>query len=285
MNDFNRVARIIDYLDENGVEQPSLEALGDFAGLSASRLHHLFVEWAGVTPKDFLQCLTLNRARTLLRDGVSVLDSALESGLSGPGRLHDLCVSLEAATPGEVKSGGEGMLIRFDYAVSPFGECIVAESPRGICHLAFLENGERDLAEAELRANWPNADLQPQDFAKPIVGRLFGAGSNPDQALRVWVKGTRFQVSVWRALLRIPPGSVASYRQLAVAVGAPRSARAVGNAVGANPLACLIPCHRVIRETGVIGNYRWRPGRKRALLAWETAMNGDWEDATSLRAS
>jgi AraC family transcriptional regulator, regulatory protein of adaptative response / methylated-DNA-[protein]-cysteine methyltransferase len=286
MNDYERVAQIIRFLDEYRAEQPDLTALAARAGLSPFHLHRLFSAWAGVTPKDFLQCLTLARAKELLRAGDSILDAALASGLSGPGRLHDLCVNLEAASPGELKSGGAGWTVAFGFAESPFGKCLIAESPRGICHLSFVEDGKSALAA--LQEDWPQAKWRRDDSAaarladKIFARRAASQSSVLDQPspgsfgaaragvpLRAFVRGTPFQVRVWRALLEIPPGSLMSYGRLAAAIGQPSAARAVGTAVGQNPLAYLIPCHRVIRETGVIGDYHWGPVRKRAMIAWE----------------
>jgi AraC family transcriptional regulator of adaptative response/methylated-DNA-[protein]-cysteine methyltransferase len=288
VNDYERIAQVIRFLDARHVEQPNLTTLAGRAGLSPFHFHRLFATWAGVTPKDFLQCLTLAHAKELLRDGESILDVALESGLSGPGRLHDLCVNLEAASPGELKSGGADWTINFGFAESPFGKCLIAESPRGICHLSFIENEKR--ARAELQKDWPQAKFKRADSAAAqLAARIFtlrerqsphpnplpawaGRGSQTAQpALRAFVRGTPFQVRVWRALLQVRPGMLTSYGRLAGAIDRPAAARAVGTAVGQNPLAYLIPCHRVIRETGVIGDYHWGSIRKRAIIAWESS--------------
>ena len=275
VNDYERIARVIRYLDKYHTEQPDLSVLARQVKLSPFHFHRLFSNWAGVTPKDFLQCLTLAQVKESLRNGASILDSALDAGLSGPGRLHDLCVSLEAASPGELKAGGAQWTIAAGFAESPFGTCLVAESPRGICHLSFVEDDDRDAAWAGLEAGWPNARWRQNDAAAArIAEQIFTrpGGRNAGAILRAFVKGTAFQVRVWRALLEIPPGQFASYGRLATALGCPAAARAVGTAVGQNPLAYLIPCHRVIRETGVIGNYRWGRIRKRAIAVWETAQ-------------
>jgi AraC family transcriptional regulator of adaptative response/methylated-DNA-[protein]-cysteine methyltransferase len=272
MNDYERIAQVIRFLDANHVEQPDLTTLAGRVGLSPFHFHRLFATWAGVTPKDFLQCLTLAHAKELLRAGENILDAALESGLSGPARLHDLCVNLEAASPGELKSGGAGWTISAGFADSPFGKCLIAESPRGICHLSFVEREQMSLAE--LQTDWPQAKWKRDDaaatrLAAKIFARLEEAQAQP--ALRAFVRGTPFQVRVWRALLQVQPGALTSYRRLAGAIGQPAASRAVGTAVAKNPLAYLIPCHRVIRETGVIGNYHWGPIRKRAIIAWESS--------------
>ena len=274
VNDYERIARVIRYLDEHHTDQPDLAALARQAELSPFHFHRLFANWAGVTPKDFLQCLTLAQVKDSLRNGASVLECALDAGLSGPGRLHDLCVNMEAASPGEMKAGGAQWTIVAGFAASPFGTCLAGESPRGICHLSFVEEGGQNAAWAGLEEDWPNARLRRNDAAAArIVERIFTRSIDRDSrpVLRAFVKGTAFQVRVWRALLEIPPGRFISYGRLAAVVGQPTAARAVGTAVGQNPLAYLIPCHRVIRETGVIGNYRWGRIRKRAIMAWESA--------------
>ena len=274
MDDYQRIARIIRYLDEHHTEQPDLATLAAIAGLSQFHLHRLFSAWAAITPKNFLQYLTLAHARELLRAGASVLDSAFSAGLSGPGRLHDLCVTLEAASPGEVKSGGAGWTIRAGFAASPFGQVLLGESPRGICHLSFVESAHGVAELAELRGEWPKALLWRDDAtAARLAARVFAPPdpARPQACLRTLVRGTPFQVRVWRALLRVESGALTSYGRLAAAVGTPGGARAVGQAVGQNPLSYLIPCHRVIRETGALGGYRWGRERKLALLVWESA--------------
>ena len=274
MNDYERIARVIRYLDEHHTLQPGLDELAETAGLSPFHFHRLFSSWAGVTPKDFLQCLTLEHAKALLRQGESVLGAALDAGLSGPGRLHDLCVSLEPVSPGELKSGGSGLNIRFGFAAAPFGDCLVAESERGVCHLAFIDDHGPDAALEKLGLKWPEARLTQSDrTAAGLASRIFERpiATRARSTLRAFVKGSAFQVRVWRALLRVPPGFLITYGQLAAAIGEPRAARAVGNAVGQNPVAYLIPCHRVIRETGVIGEYRWGRVRKRAMVGWEVS--------------
>lgn len=272
MNDYERIAQVIRFLDARHVEQPDLATLAKGVGLSPFHFHRLFATWAGVTPKDFLQSLTLAHAKALLRDGGNILDAALESGLSGPGRLHDLCVTLEAASPGELKSGGAEWTIFFGFADSPFGTCLIAESPRGICHLSFVENEKTSLTE--LNNDWPQAKLKRNDtVAARLATRIFmRPDESPSQpALRAFIRGTPFQVRVWRALLQVQPGTLTSYGRLAGMIKKPAAARAVGSAVAKNPLAYLIPCHRVIRETGVIGDYHWGPIRKRAIIAWESS--------------
>lgn len=269
MSDYERIAAAIRFLDEHRDEQPDLARVASEIGLSPSHFHRLFTRWAGATPKDFLQCLTLADARDRLRKGESVLASSLDSGLSGPGRLHDLCVSLEAATPGEIKNGGAGLNICFGASDSPFGRCLIAETPRGICHLSFFDEDEEKEVQ-QLRSEWPNALFTPApNHAKELVKQIFQ--TDDPIVWKLHIRGTPFQLRVWRALLEIPPGTLVSYGTIARAAGNPKASRATGSAVGRNDISFLIPCHRVIRETGVCGHYRWGAVRKRAILAWEGA--------------
>lgn len=276
MNNYQRIALVIRYLDETHTRQPDLAALADYVGLSPFHFHRLFSAWAAITPKDFLQCLTLAHAKELLRKGESVLDAALTSGLSGPGRLHDLCINLEAASPGELKCGGEGWEIAAGFADCPFGRCLIAQGPRGICRLTFVEPEDGAAEWAALQEDWPRARLLRDDsVAARLAEKIFAqpGSSRSSPALRAFVRGTAFQVRVWRALLNIESGTLVSYGRLAASLGQSAAARAVGGAVAKNPLAYLIPCHRVIRETGVVGDYRWGQARKRAILAWESASS------------
>jgi AraC family transcriptional regulator of adaptative response/methylated-DNA-[protein]-cysteine methyltransferase len=274
MSDYERIAEVIRYLDTHHADQPDLARMSARVGLSPFHFHRLFSDWAGITPKDFIQCLTLSHVKELLRRGESVLDAALEVGFSGPGRLHDLCVTLDSASPGELKAGGRGWDIAFGFAACPFGECVMGEGPRGICYLAFVGGSGQTGAQAALQEAWPAAILTRNDS---VAGRLIESvfrrppSASDRPRLRAFVNGSAFQVRVWNALLRVPPGSLVTYGQLAAAVGQPSAARAVGSAVGSNPLAYLIPCHRVIRQTGAIGGYHWGIERKRAMVAWETS--------------
>ncbi len=273
MNDYRRIAEVIRYLDQHHTEQPELAALADHVGLSPFHFHRLFANWAAITPKDFLQCLTVSHAKQLLRDGHSALEVALHAGLSGAGRLHDLCVTLEAASPGELKSGGAGLIIIYGFADSPFGRCLIGETGRGVCHLSFVDSSSEHDELAALEKCWPQARFQRDDAAAGrLADRVFTRSNDAieQRPLRAFVGGTAFQVQVWRALLHVPQGSLVSYGHLAAAVGKSGASRAVGTAVGRNSIAYLIPCHRVIRETGVIGDYRWGRDRKRAMLAWES---------------
>jgi AraC family transcriptional regulator of adaptative response/methylated-DNA-[protein]-cysteine methyltransferase len=272
MNDYERVANVIRFLDRHHTDQPDLNQLAAAAGLSPFHFHRLFSTWAGVTPKDFLQCLTLEHVKRLLLDGSNVFDAALDAGLSGAGRLHDLCVMLEAASPGEMKNGGSGLQIDHGFAETPFGEALIAETTRGICHLSFVNGQGRNGARDLLASQWPNAKLHRSDARiTELSAEIFTLGpeARSRRPLRAFVRGTSFQLRVWRALLRVPSGALTTYGRLADAIGQSQAARAVGSAVGANPIAFIIPCHRVIRETGALGNYHWDPIRKRAIVGWE----------------
>lgn len=268
--EYARIERAIHYLARHAGRQPDLADAAAAAGLSPFHFQRLFTRWAGVSPKRFVELLTVEHAKRLLRDSASVLDAALAVGLSGPGRLHDQFVALEAATPGEFKAGGAGLTIRWGVHASPFGAVLAALTARGVCRLAFIDD-DGDAAERDaLAAAWPRATLirdDRQTAAAAHAAFAGGAGAKPP----LWVRGTNFQIAVWRALLRVPEGKVCTYGDLAAAIGRPTAARAVGQAVGANPVACLIPCHRVIRSVGALGGYRWGTERKRALLAWEAA--------------
>ncbi|MBV9269691.1 MAG: methylated-DNA--[protein]-cysteine S-methyltransferase [Candidatus Eremiobacteraeota bacterium] len=264
--DYVRIARAITFLSERVTDQPQLDEVASHVGLSPFHFQRVFRRWAGVTPKQFLQHLTLAHAKEQLERNASVLDAAYDAGLSSPARLHDHFVSLEAVTPGEFKSGGAGITIRYGFGNTPFGRALIAHTERGICALSF-DDGQ---PEAELRAAWPHATLERDDeAAQQTLDDVFL--SNRPKNVRVLANGTNFQVRVWSALLSIPEGEVRTYEQLAREIGAPKSARAVGNALAANSVAVLIPCHRVIQATGSVGNYRWNSDRKRALLAWEAA--------------
>jgi AraC family transcriptional regulator of adaptative response/methylated-DNA-[protein]-cysteine methyltransferase len=272
MNDYERVATVIRFLDRHHTDQPDLNELAAAAGLSPFHFHRLFSAWAGVTPKDFLQCLTLEHVKELLLEGNNVFDAALNAGLSGPGRLHDLCVTLEAASPGEMKNGGAGMQIEYGFAETPFGEALIAETERGICHLSFVQEEARDAVRELMAEQWPKAKLHRSDqCATELSNKIFVARPQNESRsnLRAFVRGTPFQLRVWRALLNIPSGSLTTYGRLSAAINQPGAARAVGSAVGANPISFVIPCHRVIRETGVLGNYGGGRIRKRAILGWE----------------
>lgn len=264
---YDTVAEAIRFVRNHARQQPSLDEIARHVGLSPQHLQRVFSQWAGISPKRFLQFLTKEHAKTLLRQSRDVLSVAVEAGLSGPGRLHDLMVSCEALTPGQVGVLGEGLLIRFGLAPTPLGAIIAGITPRGVCHLRFGAD-ERE-AVAELRAEWPKAAFARDDaVVADLAQRLFGPLSQPG-SLSVLLRGTNFQIKVWEALLRVPPGHVLSYGDLAELAGVPKAQRSVGTALAQNSIAVLVPCHRVIRETGEIGQYRWGAERKAALIAWE----------------
>ena len=276
--DYDRIERAIIFLDEHATEQPSLARVAEEVDLSESHLQRLFTRWAGISPKRFLQFQTVAHARSLLTESRSLLDATYEAGLSSAGRLHDLFVTIDAVTPGEYKRAGEGLTIEWGAHETPFGECVVGATPRGICGLNFALADGAAGALARLAETWEGARMIENPRAThAAVEQIFGVADGPRAPLSVLVKGTNFQLKVWEALLRIPLGSVATYEEIAVAAGSPRAVRAVGSAVGQNPVSYLIPCHRVIRKTGAFGNYGGGIARKRAMLAWESAKR----DATT----
>lgn len=272
--DYQRIAAAIQYLEANFREQPELDDLATHLGLSPFHLQRLFTRWAGISPKRFVQFLTAEHAKQLLANAHSVLDATYESGLSSPSRLHDLFIATEAVTPGEYKNKGEGLQIDYGRHTTPFGDCLLATTERGICKLTFLD-AETDWATAvaELRADWQEATLveNPQQ-TQGLLDQIFpNEPINEPRKVNLLLRGTNFQIKVWDALLKIPPGTAVSYEDVAQLIGQPGAARAVGGAVGANNIAYLIPCHRVIRKSGVIQDYRWGPTRKKAILGWEAA--------------
>ena len=272
--DYDVVRRAIGHISGHWREQPEIEAIAEAAGVTPTELHHLFRRWAGLTPKAFLQALTLDGARQLLRDSASVLDATYEVGLSGPGRLHDLFVTHEAMSPGEWKSGGEGLTIRFGFHPSPFGSALVMATERGLAGLAFADAGEEQTTLADMKGRWPKASYV-EDSARTaaIARRIFDPSQwSPQQPLRVVLIGTDWEVRVWDALLQIPMGRVATYSGIARKVCTPAGARAVGAAIGKNPIAFVVPCHRVIGKAGDLTGYHWGITRKRAMLGWEAGQ-------------
>ena len=269
--DYDIVRRAIAHIRGHWRTQPEIEQIAEAAGVTTTELHHLFRRWAGITPKAFLQALTLDTARQLLRNSASVLDAAYEVGLSGPGRLHDLFVTHEAMSPGEWKSGGEGLTISYGLHPCPFGTALVMASGRGLCGLAFADDGDEKTALADMRRRWPKAKfIEDLATTAPIARRIFDQKLwRADRPLRVVLIGTDFEVRVWETLLRIPMGRAATYSAIANKLGAPKAARAVGAAVGKNPIAFVVPCHRVIGKSGELTGYHWGLTRKRAMLGWE----------------
>lgn len=272
MSDYDRIAEAISFIVSRVDSQPTLQEIAGHIHLSPFHFQRVFCRWAGVTPKRFLQVLTLERAKQLLSESKPLLEVSDALGLSSGSRLYDHFVHLEAVTPGEYKTGGLGLTI--DYAVhdTPFGQAFIATTPRGVCGFAFLDSTEVDEYLTDLHKKWPHAAMHENRQRTLVVIRaMFHGEKTSDLPVSLHVSGTNFQISVWKALLQIPPARVASYSQVATAIGRPDSARAVGRAVGANPVAFLIPCHRVIRQSGKVGGYHWGETRKQAIHAWESA--------------
>ena len=269
------IGAAIDYLVENYQDQPSLDDLAAAVGLSPFHFQRTFRHWAGISPKRFGQFLTVSHAKRLLDERSSLLDAAYEVGLSGPSRLHDLFVACEAMTPGEYKDGGRDLAIRWGVHDSPFGRLVIGETDKGVCWLSFVVGNDEEAFADELYLNWPGAELVRDDAGtapsaeKAVIAAL--RETPPGEPLRLVLRGTNFQVKVWEALLRIPPGTLVSYQDVARAIGRPDALRAVGRAIGHNPISLIIPCHRVIQKSGVIHNYRWGTARKRLILGYEAA--------------
>ena len=270
--DYARIEAAIVYLENHFREQPGLGEVARQAGLGPHHFQRLFRRWAGLSPKRFVQFLTLDHAKAQLEASASVLDVAYDAGLSGPGRLHDLFVTYEAMSPGAFKSGGAGVDIAYGTHPSPFGPCFIGRTGRGICALGFAGRGA-GAVRAAFERRWPAARFHEDWRAtRAIADRIFGRPAAAGGPIRLALAGTNFQLKVWEALLRIPPGRITSYQALARALGMPRGARAIGGAVAANPISYLIPCHRVIRKSGRFSNYEWGRSRKRVMLAWEAAQ-------------
>lgn len=273
--DYALVSRALRFITEESRRQPEVEAIAEAVQLAPHELTALFRRWAGLTPKAFLQAVTLDHARRLLDDGLPLLDAAFEAGLSGPSRLHDLFVTHEAVSPGEYKSGGEGLDIAFDFVPSPFGLALPMVSPRGLCGLAFCDEGGEVAAFEDMRRRWPRARYtrSPEQIA-PLARRIFEPDQwRPDQPLRVFLIGTDFEVRVWETLLGIPLGCATTYGTLAETLDKPKAARAVGSAVGRNPISFVVPCHRVVGKAGALTGYHWGLTRKRAMLGWEAGKS------------
>jgi AraC family transcriptional regulator of adaptative response/methylated-DNA-[protein]-cysteine methyltransferase len=274
--DYERIEKAIQFIADNFHSQPNLKEIAGKIHVSEYHFQRLFSRWVGISPKRFLQFLTKEYAKTLLEKSINLLDVTYESGLTSPGRLHDLFVSCEAVTPGEYKAKGEGLEIAYGYHATPFGECMLAKTDRGICGLSFVQNNDRQPVFASLEDRWRNATLiEDPDVTRPFVERIF----NPSQGqkstpLHLVLSGTNFQIKVWEALIKIPMGAVVSYEDVAAHIGMPKASRAVGNAVGSNPVSFVIPCHRVIKKTAEFGNYGGGVARKLALLGWEAVQTG-----------
>jgi len=270
--DYRRIEQAIQYLEKHASGQPELNEIASAVGLSEYHFQRTFSRWAGISPKRFLQFITKEGAKDLLAQSENLLDTTYGVGLSSLGRLHDLFVTTEAVTPGEYKSGGAGLTIRYGLHDTPFGKALIGATERGICHLGFVGNSEGDAIDA-LVADWQQAKMiEDHKATAPLVEPIFDLSQRGNAPLRLHLRGTNFQLKVWEALLRIPPGAVTSYEGLAEQAGRPGASRAVGTALGRNPIAVLIPCHRVIRKLGEFGNYRYGTIRKKALLGWEAAQ-------------
>jgi AraC family transcriptional regulator of adaptative response/methylated-DNA-[protein]-cysteine methyltransferase len=273
-NDYSYVKKALGFISENWREQPSLEAIASEVKLSPSHLQRIFTRWAGISPKAFLQALTLDHARAMLRDSASILDAAYEVGLSGPSRLHDLFITHEGMSPGSFKLHGQGLTIYYAFHPSPFGSALVMVTEQGLSGLAFADEGDEPAVLTEMMSRWPSARYV-EDSARtaPYAGRIFNTEAwRPHTPLRVVLIGTDFEIRVWETLLRIPLGKAATYSDIAAHLGKPKAARAVGAAVGKNPVSFVVPCHRVLGKSGGLCGYHWGLTRKRAILGWEAGL-------------
>jgi len=271
---YDRIAKAIAFMREHHLNRPDLETIARQVHLSKYHFQRLFTKWAGISPKRFWQYLTVEYAKSKITETKSLLELTVDAGLSSPGRLHDLFVKLEAMSPGEFKAGGAGLQILYGVHETPFGYCLIATTARGICNLHFPNSIDERAAEDYLRTEWQNAEIiYNRQVTREICDRIFQSVEGNSSPLVLYVKGTNFQIQVWRALLRVPFAGIATYQGLAESMGYPTAARAVGNALRSNPVGYLIPCHRVIRESGELGGYRWGLERKAALIGWEASRN------------
>ena len=268
---FQRIAEAIEYLTQNFKEQPALDEVAKKVHLSPFHFQRLFSEWAGVSPKKFLQFLTIDYAKSLLKKrDANLFDTAFETGLSGTGRLHDLFINIEGMTPGEFRNGGAALSIHYSFAESPFGNILVASTQKGICHMAFADDEQKALQE--LRHKFPNASYrQMVDLIQQNALYIFTHDWSRLDQIKLHLKGTGFQLKVWETLLKIPVGGLSTYKTIAAEIEHPKAMRAVGSAIGQNPIAFIIPCHRVIQSAGTFGNYHWGTTRKSAMIGWEAA--------------
>jgi AraC family transcriptional regulator of adaptative response/methylated-DNA-[protein]-cysteine methyltransferase len=270
-DDYQRIATAIRFIKESSFRQPSLNEVAEHLGLSPYHFQRLFHRFAGVSPKRFLQHLTTEHAKRLLKQSIPILETSFDVGLSSPGRLHDLLVSVEAVTPGQYRSGGKDLCIRYGIQTTPLGNCFIATTKRGICRLEFIDEMEEDKSATRLAEYWPNAHLieDKKSIAKVIRQIFYCQKEQAEKPLTLLLQGTNFQLKVWQALLKIPEGTLISYGDLAQRIGHPKASRAIGTAIGNNPIGYLIPCHRVLRADGEIGGYRWGVERKLAILGRE----------------
>jgi AraC family transcriptional regulator of adaptative response/methylated-DNA-[protein]-cysteine methyltransferase len=276
LRDYETVCRAIAFISQHWRGHPSIDEMAEAVSVTPDELHHLFRRWAGLTPKDFMQAVTLDNAKRMLRESGSILDAAYDAGLSGPGRLHDLFVTHEAMSPGEWKKGGAGTTLRYGFHPSPFGVAVIIATERGLAGLAFADEGEEQAALADMQRRWPLATyIEDLTITGALARRVFEASQwRVDQPLRVVLIGTDFEVRVWETLLKIPMGKATSYSDVARKIEAPKASRAVGAAVGKNPISFVVPCHRVLGKGGALTGYHWGMTRKRAMLGWETARTG-----------
>jgi AraC family transcriptional regulator of adaptative response/methylated-DNA-[protein]-cysteine methyltransferase len=282
LDDYALVCRVLSHISETWREQPNLDELAVRAGLAPEALHRLFTGWAGLSPKAFLQALTLDHAKAMLADEATILDAALETGMSGPSRLHDMFVTHEGMPPGAYKSKGAGLTIAYGFHPSPFGLALIMVTAYGMCGMAFADQGREKTALDDMMARWPNAQYV-EDSAKtaPFAAQIFADQNfRPGHPMRITMIGTDFEIRVWETLLKIPVGKAATYGGIAQAIGSPKAARAVGAAVGRNPLSFVVPCHRVIGKSGALTGYHWGLTRKRAILGWEAARTQSKEMAS-----
>ncbi len=274
LEDYQRVKDVLSFISDNWRAQPSLEAIATHVKMSPDNLQRLFTRWAGLTPKAFLQALTLDHAKAMLKDSVSILDTSLDVGMSGPGRLHDLFVTHEGMPPGAYKNKGDGLAIRYGYHPSPFGIALVLTTDYGMCGMAFCDPGEEKAALADMMRRWPNAQYTEDSARTALFSALIFAAENwsVNEPLRITMIGTDFEIRVWETLLKIPVGKATTYGSIAHSIGKPKAARAVGAAVGRNPISFVVPCHRVIGKSGDMTGYHWGLTRKRAILGWESGV-------------
>lgn len=274
-DDYKRIEKSIQYIEDNFKSRPSLDQIADHVHLSKYHFARLFKRWAGISPMLFLQYLTIGHTKEMLSERKSLLETSINAGLSGPGRLHDLFVKFEAMPPGEFKSMGAGVQIEYGFSGTPFGQCLLAMTSRGICHLGFVCGDNQSEALKQLQHSWPGAVLEENPpLIHSMLSQIFNKGSRTDsRPFHLHLKGTNFQVQVWRALLTIPSGYLVSYQDIAFDIGRPKSFRAVAGAIASNPVGYLIPCHRVIAKSGKIHQYRWGSVRKKAMIGWEISRN------------
>ena len=272
-NNYYRIAKAIEFISDNFKEQPNLKELAEEVNLSQYHFQRLFTEWAGTSPKKFLQFVSLQHAKKKLQQENSLFDTAFETGLSGTSRLHDLFVKIEGMSPADYKNGGKNLKINFSYSTSQFGNLIIASTDKGVCHLSFFDNDKEDAFDT-LKSEYPNAEfIETKDEPQRNALKIFESDQGAINQIKLHLRGTEFQLKVWEALLKIPSASLVSYNLISELIHKPNSSRAVGNAIGRNPIAYIIPCHRVIRSTGKLGGYRWNTTRKTALIGWEQTKN------------